>query len=318
MPAIRNIRHWDRFEWIFSVSAFVQFLGFLSYDYTVLRVLSLTSASGLMIAQAGRRFFVGWFWAFSFAVANAVAIAHLLREKYSSSTAGLSAEETRIFHTFFEPFDVHSLEYRAIVKCGSFVSLPRGSTLTVAGLVSDKVFLLLEGQCVVLNGDGERIGVISGGTKKSFLGEIALIDESQDVATATVRTDSEQCRFLIWSVDDLQYFLKQTKAESRVKLTNVFTSSMKEKLMAWNANFNVEKSIAFKQNAFEAVVEMLVIAKGAQNSGDDDGVIVLLSEEEQAFLNAQAKEREVNDVVVAGLMQKYHLSPLEQSIVNGL
>ena len=77
-PTIRDIRKWDKFEWIFSVSSLFQFLGFLSYDFILLRCFSLLSASGLMIAHRGRSFFVGWFWCFSFATANIIALYFML------------------------------------------------------------------------------------------------------------------------------------------------------------------------------------------------------------------------------------------------
>ena len=203
-PKIRDIRHWDKYEWIFSVSSLVQFVGFLSYDFILLRALSLISATGLMVAHRGRRFFVGWFWAFSVAIANVVALYIMLREKYSHNLSGLSKEESFIYHTFFEAFNITPLEYKTVIKMGHFKTMPRGETLTVHGLIGDKVFVILSGQCLVLNDNNEVVGVISGGNQKSFVGEIALIDETQDEATATVKTNSEFCRILYWNVDDMK------------------------------------------------------------------------------------------------------------------
>jgi len=319
MPRFRNIHHWDKYEWIFTVSSLFQFLGFLSYDYMLLRALSLLSASGMMVAHTGRRFFVGWFWALSFATANIIALWYMLREKYSHDLGGLSQEEAQIFKTYFEPFQITPLEYKQIVKCGQFVTMKRGETLTVHGLISENVFLLLKGQCIVLNDLGESIGVISGGNKRSFVGEIALIDDTQDEATATVKTDSEQCRLLIFKVDDMKYLLKNSKAELRVKLTNVFTSSMKLKLMAFNANFNVEKSIEFNQNALESLVQMLLISKGkieiSENDEDEgtckflkgDDEIISLTLEEHVFLSQYIDRKEINDKFVEKLFKDYHI-----------
>lgn len=174
IPRFRNIHHWDKYEWIFSFSSMVQFIGFLSYDYMLLRVLSLLSASGLMIAHTGRRFFVGWFWAFSFASANIIALWYMLREKYSHDLGGLTQEQAQIYFTYFEPFAITPLEYKQIAKIGHFVTMKRGETLTIHGLISDNVFLLLSGQCIVINDAGETVGIISGGTKKSFVGEIGM------------------------------------------------------------------------------------------------------------------------------------------------
>lgn len=174
-PDVRDIRHWDKFEWIFSFSSLFQFLGFLSYDFILLRALSLISASGLMVAHTGRRFFVGWFWAFSFAIANIIALYYMLREKYSHDLRGLNQEESFIYHNFFKPFSITALEYKQIIKYGNFITLQRGETLTVCGLISDKVFLLLSGQCLVLNHKNHTVGIISGGHKKSFVGEIGKL-----------------------------------------------------------------------------------------------------------------------------------------------
>ena len=173
-PTPTQISNWDKWEWIFSVSSLVQFLGFLSYDFILLRFLSLLSAGGLMIAHRGRRFFVGWFWAFSFATANVVALYIMLREKYSQDLGGLNNEEATIYHTFFEPFQITPLEYKQIIKLAHITTMPRGETLTICGLVGDKVFLLLSGQCLVVNDDGDTVGLISGGSKKSFVGEIGM------------------------------------------------------------------------------------------------------------------------------------------------
>ena len=147
----------------------------------------------------------------------------------------------------------------------------------------------------------------------------ALIDDTQDEATATVTTDSEQCRLLIFNVDDMKYFLSSIKAELRVKLTNVFTSSMKLKLMAFNDNFNVEKSIEFNQNALESLVQLLLISKGKieiMDNEEDEGKCKFLvgdeetfslTVEEHVFLNHFIDQKELNDKFVNKLFKDYRI-----------
>eukprot|EP01084_Bolivina_argentea_P315737 547114_1 len=321
MPEFRHIRQWDKFEWIFSCANMFQFIGFLSYDYTFLRILSLLSASGLMVAHTGRKFFVGWFWACSFAVANIVALYFILREKYSLDLRGLNEEELAIYHTYFEPFIISPLEYKHILSIGKFITMNRGETLTVSGLICDKVFLILYGQCVVLNNDDQpqTIGIISGGHQRSFVGEIALIDDTQDAATATVKTNSEKTRLLYWDVNRLKYLLTHCQSELRVKLINVFTTSMKIKLMDFNANFNVEKSIEFKQKTLETIIQMLLICKCKLKITESEKVdccqflmeeneIIELSVDERMFLNEYIKLKQISDGFAKSLMKKYHIN----------
>ncbi len=294
----------------------VQLCGFLSYDYTILRVLSFLSAGGLMVAHTGRKFFVGWFWACSFAVANILALYFILREKYSLDLRGLNEEQLCIFHTYFEPFHISPLEYKQVLKVGKFITMNRGETLTVSGLICDKVFLVLEGQCVVLNNDEcpQTIGIISGGHQRSFVGEIALIDDTQDEATATVKTNSEKTRLLYWDVMKLKYLLTHCQADLRVKLINVFTASMKIKLMDFNANFHVEKSIEYKQKTLETVVQMLLIAKKKLKITESEKVnscqflieeneVIELSVDERIFLNEYIKLKQIGDGEVLSNMQ---------------
>ena len=319
MPKFRDIRKWDKFEWIFSASFLVQFIGFLSYDFMFLRCLSLISSTGLMIAHYGRQFFVGWFWAMALFMANIFTLYHMLREKYSLDMGGLTAEEESIYSQFFKPFAISPLEYKHILKIGQFEDVGRGETLTVKGLICDKLFFIVSGQCVVLNGLNEQIGVIVGGNKKAFVGEIALIDDTQDVATATVKTNTEKTRLLYWDVDELKYFLSHSKAELRVKVINVFTASMKMKLMGLNANFNVEKSIQFKRKNFIGLVQMLLISKGKLKMaesvnvdkvefviGDSDEKIQL-SVDEQMYLMQYAKQHQIDEQFVNETMEKYHI-----------
>eukprot|EP01083_Nonionella_stella_P140442 430702_1 len=321
MPQIRDIRRWDKYEWIYTAASLVQFLGFLSYDPIILRAFSFTSAAGLMVAHTGRKFFVGWFWAFSFAFANGIALYVFLREKYSWDVSSLTEEESFIYSAFFEPFGIAPLEYKQIIRIGHFINMNRGETLTLSGLICDKVFLLLSGQCVVINDNSEAIGTISGGHKKSFVGEIALIDDTQDEATATVRTNSETSRLLYWNVNELKHLLKNSKAEFRVKLINVFTASMKVKLLDLNANIDVEKSIAFKQQNFETLVQMLLISKGKLRIKDSDNIehinakalvieerdMVELHVDEELFLDEYIKQKQISQHFARQLMKKYHI-----------
>ena len=153
----------------------------------------------------------------------------------------------------------------------------------------------------------------------------ALIDDTQDEATATVKTDSEQCRVLLFNVEDMKYFLRNTKAELRVKLTNVFTSSMKLKLLAFNAKFNVETSIQYDQNALESIVQMLLISKGKIEILEDqvreederknrkykllvdDEETISLNAEEQLFLSQYIDDKQINDKFVQKLYSEYRI-----------
>ena len=318
MPKFRDIRKWDKYEWIFSASFLVQFIGFMSYDFMFLRCLSLISASGLMIAHYGRQFFVGWFWAMTLFMANIFTLYYMLKEKYSLNLSELNDEEQFIFHQFFKPFDIRPMEYKHFLKIGHFQTVSKGETLTIKDLICDKVYLIIKGQCVVVNEFNERIGQISGGNRKSFVGEIALIDDTQDVATATVSTSSEETRLLYWNVDDLKWFLSHSQAELRVKLINVFTASMKMKLMGLNANFKVEKSVEFKQKNFVSIVQMLLIGKKklkVSESGSVDDAEVMIEEEgmielsvdEQLFLTQYAQQHQLSDSFVNDVMKKYHI-----------
>ena len=80
------------------------------------------------------------------------------------------------------------------------------------------------------------------------------------------------CRIVFWDVDDIKYLLHHSKADFRVKLINVFTASMKIKLMDFNENYNIEKSQLFKEQCLESIIQMMLITKGKLKITESDAV----------------------------------------------
>lgn len=87
---------------------------------------------------------------------------------------------------------------------------------------------------------------------KSFVGEISLIDDTQDVAIASVQTNSEICRVLWWKTKYLKDLLSTEKADFRVKLINVFTGSMKAKIIDLNKSIHA-RNIQHLENMIEII-----------------------------------------------------------------
>merc|ERR1712129_87638 len=123
-----------------------------------------------------------------------------------------------------------------------------------------------------------------------------------------VKTNTENTRVLFWNVDELKYFLSHSKAELRVKVINVFTASMKMKLMGLNA----ERSIEWKHKNFIGLVQMLLISKGRLKVGQTDVIgnndeKIRLTVDERMYLQQYAKEHQVDEQFVNETMQKYHI-----------
>lgn len=89
--------------------------------------------------------------------------------------------------------------------------------------------------------------------------------------------------------------------------------------MDFNANFNVEKSIKFKQECLESLVQMMLITKGKLKITESEMVNkceilmdkderITLDVDEQIFLREYIKQKQITDEFRKQLMSKYHIA----------
>jgi CRP/FNR family cyclic AMP-dependent transcriptional regulator len=83
------------------------------------------------------------------------------------------------------------------------VAVPTGKSLFTAGEPGDRMYVLMEGDAVVLVGDT----VVERALPGALLGELALIEQAVRSATVTATTD---CQFLPIDARRFQFLVQQT------------------------------------------------------------------------------------------------------------
>jgi CRP/FNR family transcriptional regulator, cyclic AMP receptor protein len=83
------------------------------------------------------------------------------------------------------------------------VAIPAGKSLFTAGEPGDRMYVLMEGDAVVMVGDT----VVERALPGALLGELALIEQAPRSATVTAATD---CQFLPIDARRFQFLVQQT------------------------------------------------------------------------------------------------------------
>ena len=304
--SFKNISKWDVWEWTFTFASCIQLAGFLSTDVLQLRVLSLLSAISFMVAHANRRFFVGWFWALSFAISNIMAIYFLWKHRYHNTLKGrIDSEAMKVYKKYFVQYDITPYEFGQLLRVCHRTNDPNNenskiepkTSLTVAGMPTEKLYLLLDGTLGIFNKDGKFIGYAtrkleedddssdeedsdSGGSivvdDPCFIGEFTLLNLSitNEGATATVKTETE-CSLMWWYLKDIVRLMDREIIDER-KFLNMFTKSMSRKIVETN---EITSNVLPKY-CLKSMIQILSIDQnnhkssgGSNNGGDNrDGI----------------------------------------------
>jgi len=201
-PNIKNVKDWEKWDYIFSFASLLQLVGFASPDVIPLRVLSAMSAVSFMAAHAGRKFFVGWFWALSFCSVNVTVLLYVFSKKWESMS--FTEEENKLFEGYFAPYHMTQLEFKRLMKMSHRKDVLHNETITAEGLPVDKLYFITKGEYIVLEEETIVAHVNSESDQSlDWIGEISFLSEHVAPATKTVKSHGK-AELLWWNRDELK------------------------------------------------------------------------------------------------------------------
>ncbi|ETO20076.1 cyclic nucleotide-binding domain protein [Reticulomyxa filosa] len=205
-PNIKNIKDWEKWDYIFSFASLLQFVGFASPDVVALRGFSAMSAATFMVAHAGRKFFVGWFWALSFCSVNTIMLIYLFSKKWGSMT--LDEDEKELYDMYFAPYHMTQLEFKRLMKLSRKREVLPNETITAEGLPIDKLYFVTKGEYVVLK-DETIIAHVNSQFDQSldWIGETSFLSDTVQLATETVKSH-DKVELIWWNRDELKQQLE--------------------------------------------------------------------------------------------------------------
>ncbi|ETO08529.1 cyclic nucleotide-binding domain protein [Reticulomyxa filosa] len=222
------IKDWEKWDYIFSFASLLQFVGFASPDVVPLRAFSAASAASFMIAHAGRKFFVGWFWALSFCSVNVIMLAYLFSKEWE--TMSFTEEETQLFEAYFAPYHMTKLEFKRLMKLARKKEIMPNETITIQGIPVDKLCFVTKGEYVVLENDVIIAHVNSELDQNlDWVGEISFLSDQIQPASKTVKSNGK-VELLWWYRNDLKTLLEMGDINKGV-FYSVLTGATRTKLI---------------------------------------------------------------------------------------
>lgn len=209
----------------FNIGTSIGLAGFCMTDPVNLRSCCIVSGLTSIFYNLTRKpmpLYAPTYWSLAFLTANGINIYRLL---LSNSSVELSEEQDKIYTKHFIDYGLRPREFLQLVQSGTIVTYKKGTYIRSSkrpekgvNFKKDKVYLLLKGN-VEVSKYGELVGTMTSDTSLCFLGEMSLLQDSQQLKPSSTKNDKDQSH--IKGVNN------QTSAIDHLALTDI-------RLLEWN------------------------------------------------------------------------------------